>query len=89
MDKPQGTRPRLLRFQDGTGDGKETATDICEGYVVLRDALAKTKKVAIGLCMAESISSVGLMLVILGFQDELRKPEPYFDTIDMKTDDTR
>ena len=30
----------------------------------------------------------GLMLLILRYQDELRKPEPYFDTIDTKVDDS-
>ena len=28
------------------------------------------------------------MLLILRYQDELRKPEPYFDTIDTKVDDS-
>jgi hypothetical protein len=30
----------------------------------------------------------GLMLLILRYQDELRKPEPYFDTIETKVDDS-
>ena len=67
-----------------------------EGYVVLRDALAKSKKLAIGqLIMHGREHLVGitahkkeLMLLILRYQDELRKPEPYFDTIDTKVDDT-
>jgi DNA end-binding protein Ku len=67
-----------------------------EGYVVLRDALAKSKKLAIGQLIMhgrEHLVGVtaqkrGLMLVILRYQDELRKPEPYFDTIDTKVDDT-
>jgi DNA end-binding protein Ku len=65
-----------------------------EGYVVLRDALAKTKKVAIGqLIMHGREHLVGitahkkcLILVILRYADELRKPEPYFDKIDTKPD---
>ena len=30
----------------------------------------------------------GLMLVILRYQDELRKPDSYFDSIDTKVDDS-
>jgi DNA end-binding protein Ku len=65
-----------------------------EGYVVLRDALAKSKKVAIGQLIMHgrehlvgiTAHKMGLMLVILRYQDELRKPEAYFDTIDTKPD---
>ena len=72
------------------------ADEADEGYTVLRDAFAKTKKVAIGqLIMHGREHLVGitahkkeLMLVILRYQDELRKPEPYFDTIDTKVDDS-
>jgi DNA end-binding protein Ku len=61
--------------------------DADEGYVVLRDALAKTKKVAIGQLIMhgrEHLAGItahkkGLMLVILRYEDELRKPESYFD----------
>jgi DNA end-binding protein Ku len=67
-----------------------------EGYVVLRDALAKSKKLAIGQLIMHGREHLvgitahkkGLMLLILRYQDELRKPEPYFDTIDTKVDDT-
>ena len=67
-----------------------------EGYVVLRDALAKSKKVAIGQLIMHGREHLvgitahkkGLMLLILRYQDELRKPEPYFDTIDAKVDDS-
>ena len=67
-----------------------------EGYTVLRDAFAKTKKLAIGQLIMHGREHLvgitahkkGLMLVILRYQDELRKPEPYFDTIDTKVDDT-
>ena len=67
-----------------------------EGYTVLRDALAKTKKVAIGQLIMHGREHLvgitahkkGLMLLILRYQDELRKPEPYFDNIDTKVDDS-
>jgi DNA end-binding protein Ku len=63
-----------------------------EGYVVLRDALTKSKKVAIGqLIMGgrEHLVGItahgkGLALFILRYADELRKPEPYFDKIEAK-----
>jgi DNA end-binding protein Ku len=65
-----------------------------EGYVVLRDALAKTKKVAIGQLIMHGREHLvgitthkkGLMLVILRYEDELRKPEPYFDKLDTKVE---
>ena len=61
-----------------------------EGYTVLRDALAKTKKVAIGQLIMHGHEHLvgitahkkGLVLVILRYADELRKPETYFDKID-------
>jgi DNA end-binding protein Ku len=61
-----------------------------EGYTVLRDALAQTKKVAVGqLVMGgrEHLVGItsqgrGLALFILRYADELRKPEPYFDKIE-------
>jgi DNA end-binding protein Ku len=63
-----------------------------EGYVVLRDALAKTKKVAIGQLIMHGREHLvgitaykkGLMLVILRYADELRKPESYFDKLEAK-----
>ena len=65
-----------------------------EGYTVLRDALAKTKKVAIGQLIMHGREHLvgitahkkGLVLVILRYADELRKPETYFDKIDAKAD---
>jgi DNA end-binding protein Ku len=56
----------------------------------LRDAFAKTKKVAVGqLIMHGREHLVGItahkkghMLVILRYADELRKPEAYFDKIE-------
>jgi DNA end-binding protein Ku len=67
-----------------------------EGYTVLRDAFAKTKKVAIGQLIMHGREHLvgitahkkGLMLLILRYQDELRKPEPYFDTIGTEVDDS-
>jgi DNA end-binding protein Ku len=65
-----------------------------EGYVVLRDALTKSKKVAIGQLIMHGREHLvgitahkkGLLLVILRYQDELRKPEPYFDKIETSAD---
>jgi DNA end-binding protein Ku len=65
-----------------------------EGYVVLRDALAKSKKVAIGQLIMHgrehlvgiTAHNKGLVLMILRYADELRKPEQYFDKIDAKPD---
>ena len=62
-----------------------------EGYTVLRDGLAKTKKVAIGQLIMHgreylvgiTAHKKGLVLVILRYADELRKAEPYFDKIDI------
>jgi len=67
-----------------------------EGYTVLRDALAKTKRVAIGQLIMHGREHLvgitahkkGLVLVILRYQDELRKPDSYFDSIDTKVDDS-
>jgi DNA end-binding protein Ku len=63
-----------------------------EGYTVLRDALAKTKKVAIGQLIMHgrehlvgiTAHNKGLVLAILRYADELRKPEPYFEKIEAK-----
>ena len=61
-----------------------------EGYTVLRDALAKSKKVAIGQLIMHGREHLvgitahkkGLVLLIARYGDELRKPETYFDKID-------
>src|SRR4029077_6535107 len=61
-----------------------------EVYTVLRDAFAKTKKVAIGQLIMHGREHLvgitahkkGLILLILRYQDELRKPDSYFDKID-------
>ena len=67
-----------------------------EGYTVLRDAFAKTKKVAIGQLIMHGREHLvgitahkkGLMLVILRYQDELRKSDSYFDRLDTKVDES-
>jgi len=67
-----------------------------EGYTVLRDAFAKTKKAAIGQLIMHGREHLvgitalkkGLMLLILRYQDELRKPDSYFDRIDTKVDES-
>ena len=61
---------------------------------MLRDALAKSKKMAIGQLIMHGREHLvgitahkkGLMLLILRYADELRKSEPYFDKIETKTD---
>ena len=61
-----------------------------EGYTVLRDALARTKKIAIGQLIMHGREHLvgitahkkGLVLVILRYADELRKSDSYFDKID-------
>src|SRR5262245_8805372 len=65
-----------------------------EGYVVLRDALAKTNKMAVSQLMMHGREHLvditshkkGLMLLILRYADELRKPDSYFDKVETKTD---
>jgi DNA end-binding protein Ku len=71
--------------------------DADEGYVVLRDALAKSRKVAVGQLIMHgrehlvgmTAQGKGLVLVILRYADELRKPEPYFEKIETKDDAVR
>lgn len=65
-----------------------------EGYTVLRDALAKTRKAAVGQLIMHGREHLvgiiahgnGLMLVILRYPHELRDAEPYFQKIDGKVD---
>lgn len=60
-----------------------------EGYTVMRDALAKTGKVAIGQLIMQGRQHLvgiasqgkGLLLEILRYAQELRDPEPYFEKI--------
>ena len=57
-----------------------------EGYTVLRDALARTRKAAVGQLIMHGREHLvgitahgnGLMLVILRYPHELRDAEPYF-----------
>jgi len=65
-----------------------------EGYTVLRDALAKTKKMAVGQLIMHGREHLvgitahkkGLLLLILRYAEELRKPETCFDKGETKTD---
>ena len=65
-----------------------------EGYTVLRDALAKTKKMAVGQLVMHGREHLvgitahkkGLMLLILRYADELRQAETYFDKIEAEPD---
>jgi DNA end-binding protein Ku len=65
-----------------------------ESYTVLRDALAKTKKMAVGQLVMHGREHLigitahkkGLMLLILRYANELRKAETYFDRLTSETD---
>ena len=69
--------------------------DAEEGYTVLRDALTKSKKVAVGQMVMQGREHIvgimpqgkGLMVLILRYADELRQPESYFDKLDTKVKD--
>ena len=60
-----------------------------EGYTVMRDALAKTGKVAIGQLIMQGREHLvgitahgkGLLLEILRYEHELRDPAPYFEKV--------
>ena len=60
-----------------------------EGYVVIRNALKQTRKVAIGQLIMGGRGHLvgikphgrGLMLSILRYGDEVRQAEPYFEGI--------
>jgi hypothetical protein len=60
-----------------------------EGYSIMRDALAETRKVAIGQLIMHGREHLvgikalgrGLVLSILRYPDELRDPKPYFEHI--------
>ena len=68
------------------------ATKRDEGYVVLRDALREeqedgdrpTHHAWPRASGRHHRAQEGLMLLILRYADELRKPEPYFDKIETK-----
>ena len=65
-----------------------------EGYAVMREALAKTGKVAVGQVVMggrEHLVGIrafgkGLMLTILRYGDEVRLADPYFEKIDATAD---
>jgi len=65
-----------------------------EGYTVLRDAFAKTKKMAVGQLIMHGREHLvgitahkkGLLLLILRYADELRMPESFFDKVETKAD---
>jgi DNA end-binding protein Ku len=69
--------------------------DADEGYVVLRDALIKTNKVAVGQMVMQGREHIvgimpqgkGLMVVILRYADELRQPDAYFEKLNEKVKD--
>ena len=71
-------------------DGEEAD----EGYTVLRDALNKTKKMAVGQLIMHGREHLvgitahkkGLMRLILRYAEELRKPEQFFDKMETKPD---
>jgi DNA end-binding protein Ku len=60
-----------------------------EGYAIMQRALAETGKVAVGQLIMHGRAHLvgikalkgGLMLSILRYQDELRDPKPYFESI--------
>jgi len=65
-----------------------------EGYIVMREALAKTGKVAVDQVVIggrEHLVGIkafgkGLMLTILRYGDEVRPADPYFEKIDTASD---
>lgn len=66
--------------------------DAAEAYIVLRDALAKAKKVALGQIVVRGEGSIvairpygkGLMMETLRYADEVKKPETVFNEIPAK-----
>ena len=68
--------------------------DADEGFTVLRNAFGKTKKMAVGQLIMHGREHLvgitahkkGLMLLILRYADELRKPDAYFDNVGIKAD---
>lgn len=70
----------------------EDEEDGQEAYVVLRDALRKTKKAGLGQIVVRGQSSIvaikpcgkGLLLETLRYPDELRKADPFFDDVPAK-----
>lgn len=70
----------------------EEDEDATEAYIVLREALKKTKKVALGQIVVRGQGSIvaikahgkGLMMETLRYADEVKKPETAFDDIPQK-----
>jgi len=85
IDSPYFEKPYYL-----LPDGDEAD----EGYTVLRDAFAKTKKMAVGQLIMHGREHLvgitahkkGLLLLILRYADELRMPESFFDKVETKAD---
>jgi DNA end-binding protein Ku len=74
---------------------KEDDEDAEEAYVVLREALKKTKKIALGQIVVRGQGSIvaikpngkGLMMEMLRYADEVKKPDTVFDDIPAKKAD--
>ena len=74
---------------------KEEDEDAEEAYIVLREALRKTGKVALGQLVVRGKGSIvaikpngkGLMMETLRYADEVKKPDSAFDTIPAKKAD--
>lgn len=74
---------------------KEEDEDAEEAYVVLREALKKTKKIALGQIVVRGQGSIvaikpngkGLMMEMLRYADEVKKPDTVFDDIPAKKAD--
>jgi len=74
---------------------KEEDEDAEEAYVVLREALKKTKKIALGQIVVRGQGSIvaikpngkGLMMEMLRYADEVKKPDTVFDDIPTKKAD--
>lgn len=74
---------------------KEEDEDAEEAYVVLREALKKTKKIALGQIVVRGQGSIvaikpngkGLVMEMLRYADEVKKPDTVFDDIPAKKAD--
>lgn len=74
----------------------EADEDAEQAYIVLRDALKKTKKIGLGQIVVRGQSSIvaikpcgkGLLLETLRYADEVKKADSVFDTLPAKKVDT-
>lgn len=74
---------------------KEDDEDAEEAYVVLREALKKTRKIALGQIVVRGQGSIvaikpngkGLMMEMLRYADEVKKPDTVFEDIPAKKAD--